>query len=289
MKKFKFKIFTIIITIAIILGNIRVTTNAMGFADYDDATADAEAKKQLEEQEKEQKENIGKSKNNYLEELSIKGYKLTPNFDKQTIDYVIEDEISAESLEINAKAEDEKAKISGNGVVKLQSGENEMLIEVTAESGTVRTYSIKAKKKIESDVVKLKSLKLFAVEKNGEKQIINLDPEFSKDVFQYKCEVYSDVEKIELEKTVDDDIEVSVEGNEKLKLGKNEIIISLKTKDESGKNIYKIEVIKKENKNVSDVNKNENKKLFAVIVIIIFILLICTFIKPKKKKKNSRH
>ena len=87
--------------------------NYAAFADNDDATADAESEKQLEQQEETDKQNESKSDNNYLSELSVEGYELTPAFDKNTTDYEIKDDVTADSIKINAKAEDSKATISG--------------------------------------------------------------------------------------------------------------------------------------------------------------------------------
>lgn len=114
------------------------------FADYDDNTAAKETQNILLEQQKEAENSAGKSTNNYLSVLEVKGYKITPEFDKQTLSYSISEEVKESNIEIIAVADDERATIQGTGTIELQPGENNIRIDVESESGTVRTYFIKA-------------------------------------------------------------------------------------------------------------------------------------------------
>lgn len=112
-------------------------------ADYTDEQADNKQKQEHQEWQKEQEERIGKSSNNFLKSLSVKKYSITPDFDKQTINYEITEEITDNYVEITADTDDEKSSVSGVGKVQLKSGENNLKIDVKAENGTVRTYFIK--------------------------------------------------------------------------------------------------------------------------------------------------
>ncbi|MBR3249127.1 MAG: hypothetical protein IKF97_05915 [Clostridia bacterium] len=112
------------------------------FADYSDEQAAEDTNKLIEEQKKEEP-SIGKSTNNYLEYLEVEGYELTPNFDKQTLEYIVREKIKSEEITIKAKTDDDKAKVEGIGTLKIEQGKEEYRIDVTAESGTVRTYIIK--------------------------------------------------------------------------------------------------------------------------------------------------
>ena len=114
--------------------------SSKGFAEYDDEQAEQESQKMLEEQQKELKEAEGKSSNNYLENLKVEGYELSPKFDKQTIEYTIENTINSSEINIVATPSDSKAKVEGAGKVKVDK--NDFRIDVIAESGTVRTYTI---------------------------------------------------------------------------------------------------------------------------------------------------
>lgn len=115
-------------------------------ADYTDEQADQQQQQQKEETKHEIEERVNKSSNNYLKSLTIKNYEITPDFDKQTINYELSQEVKEDSIEIEAETDDEKASVSGTGIVKLENDENEFKINVTAENGTSRAYYIKAKK-----------------------------------------------------------------------------------------------------------------------------------------------
>ena len=136
MKKIKFLvIFMAIMTMA--LSGFAFA----GMADWDDKTADEDSKNLLQEQEKEHSEMENKSSNNYLESLKVEGHEFT--FNKQTINYDI-GEVEEKTINIEAILEDEKATVNGAGKVELKEGENDIRVDVISESGTTRTYHIKA-------------------------------------------------------------------------------------------------------------------------------------------------
>lgn len=143
----KSEIKNIVVILIIIVSLIFTNKVYASFAEMDDATSDKQRNEQLQEQERQDKENFGKSSNNYLKGLSIKGLKLTPEFDKQTIDYTIEEELDVDSIEISADLDDSRAKVSGTGTIKLKPGENNIRVDVTSENGIVRTYNIKVIRK----------------------------------------------------------------------------------------------------------------------------------------------
>lgn len=116
--------------------------SSKGFAEYDDITAEEESQQKEEEQKREQETTIGKSNNNYLDNLEVEGYKLSPSFDKQTLEYVLEGEIKSKEITILAIPSDERARIEGSGKITLDTNQKECRIDVVAESGTVRTYKI---------------------------------------------------------------------------------------------------------------------------------------------------
>lgn len=139
------------------------------FAEFDDETADKQANEDLKEQEAIDKENHGKSSNNFLEQLSVKGYEITPKFDKQTINYSIEQDITDNEIEIMATSADSKATVNGDGKVKLQSGENELRVDVVAENGITRTYFIKITKKVED--INSQNSELTSTDSNNTEEI----------------------------------------------------------------------------------------------------------------------
>lgn len=82
------------------------------------------------------------SSNNNLSGLSVEGYQLSPNFNKNTLEYSIEVPNEVRKIKINANKEDNTANISGTGEKDLVEGVNKIEIKVTAENGAVKTYII---------------------------------------------------------------------------------------------------------------------------------------------------
>ena len=141
------KIVKIIIISFMVISLTLISNTAMAsFAEWDDKAADQRRNEEIKEQEEEDKENSGKSSNNFLKSLSIDGMELTPEFDKQTVDYKITKEVYADEIEVKAEAEDTRATVNGIGIIKLQVGENTINIEVVAENKIARTYKIKLTK-----------------------------------------------------------------------------------------------------------------------------------------------
>lgn len=82
------------------------------------------------------------SKDNYLKSLTVDGYELTPNFDKNTTEYSLELENKVREIKVSAKANDSKAEVDGTGKYTLSEGANKIAVSVTAENGNVRNYVI---------------------------------------------------------------------------------------------------------------------------------------------------
>ena len=152
MKSKKINVIKILIISMIMFAIISASTYVLadpnsshGFADFDENTAAEQANKELQEQETTEQENQNKSSNNYLSNLKVKNLTLEPEFDKQTINYDL-GSTELDELEIEAIPEDSRATVNGAGKVKLESGKNNIKIEVTAENGSVRTYHLKINK-----------------------------------------------------------------------------------------------------------------------------------------------
>lgn len=249
-------------------------------ADYTDEQADESLRQEQKEWQKEQEERINKSSNNYLKGLSVDGYELTPKFDKQTINYEIVQEVSDDYLEIKAETDDENASVEGNGKIQLNSGENNLRIDVTAENGTVRTYYIKVIKTIKKDV-RLSGLKL-----KTEDSSIEITPEFDKDIFEYNCSIQNHIEQLEIEAIANEEsAKVEISGNENLQEGFNEIIISVSLEDNE-KTVYKINVYKEKEQYINENNKIDYKTIIIIILVICLLLLTIVLIK---RIKNSKH
>lgn len=159
MKFYKITLFVIVVILIMFISTTQVWADPNGnkgmFA-LTDEEADKQAQEQIKEQE-EHKVTEVKSSDNYLTDLNVEGYTLTPTFDKQVIEYTIKEEINKSEINIKATTSNEKATVNGNGIVKIEEGKNEYRVDVTAENGSVRTYIIKLKaieeKKQEQDEI----------------------------------------------------------------------------------------------------------------------------------------
>ena len=278
---------TIKIIIMIFVSIVILTQNVIyaSMADYDDETADKEMQKEHEEWEKRQEGIINKSSNNYLKNLSIGKYEITPNFDKQIINYEVKTEITENKIMVKAEADDEKASISGTGEIELNSGENNITVDVTAENGTVRSYYIKVVKELK-EKLRLSNISLVAMSNEKDVNNIELNPSFDSEIFTYNCNVANYIDKINIEaKANDKNADIEIVGNEHLKEGLNEILVTVK-KSNTEKIVYKINVNKEKKDEIETKEENNNQNI-AIIIIIIFgcLIILLSIIKSRKNKK----
>lgn len=83
------------------------------------------------------------SKNNNLSSLGVTGYTLSPEFNKDTLEYTVKVPSDVEKITLEGAVEDTKASISGLGEFDVSEGENKFDIVVTAENGGQKTYVVK--------------------------------------------------------------------------------------------------------------------------------------------------
>lgn len=80
------------------------------------------------------------SSNNYLSSLEIDGYAISPEFNKDTLEYTLEVPNEVDKITISATSEDNTASIGGIGEKEVVEGTNKFEIKVEAENGNVKTY-----------------------------------------------------------------------------------------------------------------------------------------------------
>lgn len=84
-----------------------------------------------------------KSTNSYLSSITVDGFELNEEFDKESLEYTLTVPYDTEKIKINAQLEDSNAKVTGVGEVNVSTGLNTFEIIVTAENGSKRTYNLK--------------------------------------------------------------------------------------------------------------------------------------------------
>ena len=83
-----------------------------------------------------------KSSNNKLKSLSVEGFEISPEFDKDVNEYSVSVPSTVEKIEINAKKADSYASVEGSGEKTVEEGVNTFEIIVTSETGISNTYKL---------------------------------------------------------------------------------------------------------------------------------------------------
>ena len=152
--------------------DIPVPPNSAGKADFTSEEGEEEAKKYEENKIKEEQsssntiqENIEKSGNNYLKSLRVEGYKLEPKFNMQQDNYVVyvSDKSKIKELNIIAEPDDKKARVEGVGVVEITPEQQYISVNVIAENGNLKVYTIKVENQANRPEDKSKGINVMIV------------------------------------------------------------------------------------------------------------------------------
>lgn len=209
-----------------------------------------------------------RSSNNFLESITINGEKFQ-EFTKDNTRYYLKVENNVNNLSINAKAEDDNAKIEINGPKVLEVGDNEYTIGVTAEDNSTKFYKIivtrnEGEKSSNTDI---KSIKIKGYHLNFDNSSKTFYLKISKEDTELDITV----------NTSDKNANYEIKDNENLKDG-SEIKIIV-TAENGNKDTYRI-IIQKDNKNITPM-------ITSAIIIFMFILILLIIIFTKKKKNNN--
>ena len=83
-----------------------------------------------------------KSTDNNLKSLSIEGYEITPEFDKNIQNYSVVVPEGTKNVKVNALVNESHATITGTGDIEVTDGINSLNVIVTSETGSPKTYTI---------------------------------------------------------------------------------------------------------------------------------------------------
>ena len=98
-----------------------------------------------------------------LKSLSVEGFKLDKEFNKDVLEYNVELSSDTTKININAVANDENATVNGIGEKEVKEGNNTIQILVTAQNGTTKTYVINAFVQEKSPIVVTVDSKKYTV------------------------------------------------------------------------------------------------------------------------------
>jgi len=205
------------------------------------------------------------STNDNLLNLEVLGNNISPMFNKNTLEYKLT--TSNDKITIEATPEDENSTITGTGIKEVKYGTNKFSIIVTSESGSKKEYVLivartteeKPKEEIETpkeelpkEETKKEPTKEETIEPEKDTNnklksltITNYEIEFSSNVYIYNIDIDNNATQLDiLAETINPTAKISIEGNENLDVGKNEITITVTAEDNS-QTIYKIYANKK--------------------------------------------
>ena len=116
------------------------------------------------------------SSNNYLSSLKVGDYALTPQFNKDVLEYNVEVPNDVRKVNISTTKDNATATVRGAGEVNLAEGLNDFSISVTAQNGNVRTYKL---------YITVKELDPIEVELDGIKYTIIRKQELMPSINEY--------------------------------------------------------------------------------------------------------
>lgn len=216
-----------------------------------------------------------KSNNNNLKSISgIDNLKFDPN----VTEYEVEVPFETTSLNISAKPEDDKAKvtISNPNLNNLEVGKNNTVtILVTAEDSSVKIYTINIKRSAYKSETDLKEL------------VVNDEDVLKEGKDEYKIKVPSDTTKLDISAIPkSDNSKVTIKGDTNLKEGNNKVIIEVTDKNGFTKS-YTLDVEKESSNFLLNFMKDYWILLLAMLFILI-ILLLLIYLHNRNKKLLER-
>ncbi len=93
-----------------------------------------------------------KDTNNYLKSIGVKDYEITPEFNKDTMEYTVDVPATINKVTIEAEKESSYATVEGTGEKEVDEGANTFEIKVTSETGVERIYKITVNVKDENPI-----------------------------------------------------------------------------------------------------------------------------------------
>ena len=228
-----------------------------------------------------------KSSNANLSNLGIRPNDFS-GFTPNTTTYNVEVPEDVDTVEVYAQAQDSNATIEGTGEVSLKEGINTITVQVTAEDGTIKTYTLnitRGEAQSETDTAVGTGNGLSKLEiSNAE-----LEPEFKTDVYEYTVKYIGEGTSLEITPEVTQEgYTVEILGNEDLKEGEN--LISIVVTDAEGNNVATYQLIV--NKSLVDeealAREQEQRTKTIIIAVAVAVLVIIAIVAIIIRKRRNR-
>lgn len=240
-----------------------------------------------------------KSSNNNLSSLKADIGTFDIEFDKDVTVYTLTVPSDAKEVILSGALEDLLSSVDGLYKYELTEDKTTAIITVTAEDGSTKVYTvyiIKEKPVVTTPVVYYYSSNnyLKTLEVSG------YELEFDKNKEEYTLSVKNDVTSLDITAVAEDSrARVEITGNEKFKVGKNTIVISVKAENGDVRE-YKLVVTKEDDKSTTlseEESSNTAEKVVIIILIVLVVLGLLYLIfkkdeeevnlKPNEEKKND--
>ena len=238
---------------------------------------------------------------------------ITPEFNAEILEYYLVVDETVNDLDITAIPVSKKAEIVIVGNKNLKSGINKVKITVSL-NGNSKTYTINVTKTDNPNKANA-NLETLAI------QNYTLEPEFQNSITNYYAEVANTETLVNILAIAEDSsANVKIEGNNDLKYGSNNVVVTVTARDGITDKKYNIEIYKRndeeenvykeeikenneevnmllEEKSIETAENKENQaednevngksKVIVIVVIIVAIIVIgvALIIVRKKKKK----
>ena len=212
-----------------------------------------------------------------LKNLVIEGLSLSPKFQKDIYKYNLEVDKDVEEITIKGEPANESSKVYGIGKIKLATGINTHYIKVVAENGSEVKYELVINKNLGTS--NLTSLEVVGY---------NLNPAFNSETYTYNLTIPNNITKLDINAVGNENDQIEIIGNENLKDGENEILISIINNDKTT-TTYKLIVNKLTKEKETTIKKNNIVINILLIIFIISIIIMASciliFIKRNYKRK----
>ena len=239
---------------------------------------------------------------------------ITPNFDAEILEYYLVVDETVNNLDITAIPVSKKAEIVIVGNKNLKSGINKVKITVSL-NGNSKTYTINVTKTDNPNKANA-NLETLAI------QNYTLEPEFQNSITNYYAEVANTETLVNILAIAEDSsANVKIEGNNDLKYGSNNVVVTVTARDgitdkkynieiykrnDEEENVYKeeikenneevnmlleeksIEITESKENQAEDNEVNGKSKVIVIVVIIVAIIVIGVVIIAVRKYTKSR-
>lgn len=217
---------------------------------------------------------IRRSSNNNLSSLNASVGTFDISFDKDVTVYTLTVPYDTERVILSGGLEDILSSVEGFIEYELIENNTVAIINVRAEDGSVKTYTVYIIK--EEAPVTTKPVTYYYSSNNYLKslEVEGYELEFDKNTNEYKITVKNDVTSLDIRALAEHSgARVEITGNEGFEVGENTIVVTVTAENGSIRE-YKIIVNKEEKKEVVTNIKESSNTAEKVVIIILIILVV---------------